>query len=520
MKTSTRSRRVPQRPRTRKIQRHQNQPLLWPDAKRPGPVFHNRQVHLKTQQRGQVTPYGGLSLAHNQAMRLGIDQDINRSIDLLKLHLPYCESDHVLTHVYNLYVGGQCIEDIANLQHSRAIKHLLGACRIPDPTTAGDFLRRFHAPHLAAFQAVIDRAREKVWRKLPRRRKQVATVDMDSTIKEVYGDCKQGADFSYNGKWSYHPLLLSLAETNEPLRTINRPGNATSADGAARALHEVLPMVQRHFGTVTVRGDSAFYQRAIIAACEQHQARFALVMDGYQVLHDRADALDPSAWKPFSAHRAEDVARVAADRATRRKRKRVRPRRARERGYTTLQTTRQWVAEFEYTLPRRDKACDFGLGGRTYRVVVKRQEVDVSEGQHYLFTEYRQQFVITNIPRSEMDAAEVICFAYGRCDQENIIEQFKNGIAALRMPTGELLANGAFLMAGQLAWCLRSWLSLLALPTQTLRWEWKWFRQAFVYVGAKITQTGRRCVVYLAEGHRFIEDLLIASQRLQSYTFR
>ena len=178
------------------------------------------------------------------------------------------------------------------------------------------------------------------------------------------------------------------------------------------------------------------------------------------------------------------------------------------------------MAEFEYTLPRQDKASDFGLGGRTYRVVVKRQEVDISEGQDYLFTEYRQRFVITNIPRSEMDAGEVVSFAYGRCDQENIIEQFKNGIAAMRMPTGELLANGAFLMAGQLAWCLRSWLSLLALPKQTLRWEWKWFRQAFVYVAAKITQTGRRSVVYLAEGHRFIEHLLIASQRLQSYTFR
>jgi hypothetical protein len=494
--------------------------MLWPDAERPGPVFPHRRVQLRTQQRGQITPYGGLSLAHDQAMRLGIDRDINRSIHLLKIHLPYTESDHILTHVYNLYTGGQCIEDIANLQHSQAIKHLLGACRIPDPTTAGDFLRRFDEPDLKAFQAVIDQDREKVWRKLPRRRKQVATVDMDSTIKEVYGHCKQGADFAYNGKWSYHPFLLSLAETNEPLRIINRPGNVTSAHGAAEALHEVLPMVARHFQTLYVRGDSAFYERPIIATCEQYHARFALVMEGYEVLNDTADALDPSAWTPFRPRRAEDVTRQATERRSRRKRKRLRPRRARERGYTTLTTTQEWVAEFPYTLGRRDKASDFGLGGRTYRVVVKRQEVDVSKGQHVLFTEYRQRFVITNIPRSEMNAGDVVSFAYGRCDQENIIEQLKNGIAALRMPTGELLANGAFLMAGQLAWCLRSWLSLLALPRQTLRWEWKWFRQAFVYVAAKITQTGRRCVVYLAEGHRFLDHLLIASQRLQSFTFR
>ena len=193
------------------------------------PVFANRQVRVKIAQRGKITPYGGLSLAHDLAMRLDIDRDLNRSIPLLKVNLPYFESDHILTQVYNQYVGGGCIEDISNLQHSQAVKHLLGACRIPDPTTAGDFLRRFHQPHLEAFQSVIDRARERVWRQMPRSRRKVATIDLDSTIKEVYGECKHGADFSYNGKWSYHPLLATLAETNEPLRTINRPGNAASA---------------------------------------------------------------------------------------------------------------------------------------------------------------------------------------------------------------------------------------------------------------------------------------------------
>ena len=397
---------------------------------------------------------------------------------------------------------------------------MLGACRIPDPTTAGDFLRRFDEYHLRELQAVIDRAREKVWRKVPRSRRKVATVDLDSTIKEVYGQCKQGADFSYNGQWSYHPMLATLAETNEPLRTINRSGNRASPEGAAEVLHEVLPMVGRHFGKVFVRGDSKFYQRAIIAECERYGASFAFVMDGYAVLHELADSLPPSAWKPFSAHGAEHAAQAAADKKTRRKRRRVRAQRAKERGYQTLAATKQWVAEFDYTIPRGGTDRDAGLAGRTYRVVVKRQQVDISEGQNYLFTEYRDRFVITDIPTSHMDAGEVFCFTYGRCDQENIIEQFKNGIAAMRMPTGELLANGAFLMAGQLAWCLRSWLSALALPQETIRWEWKWFRQAFVYIAAKITYSARRAKVYLAGSHRFVEHLVIASQRLHTFAFQ
>lgn len=482
-------------------------------------MFHNRRVQLQVQQRGAVTPYGGLALAHDLAMRLGLDRDLNRSLDLLRIHMPYAESDHVLTHVYNQFVGGRCIEDIANLQHSQAVRHLLGACRIPDPSTAGDFLRRFDRQALRQFQNVIDRARVRAWRQMPRSRRRVATVDMDSTLKAVYGECKEGADFAYTGQWAYHTLLLSLAETRELLRTINRPGNAASADGAAEALGEVLDLVCEHFERVFVRGDSAFYQRAILAECLVRGVDFAVVMDSCAGLIAKAESLPESAWRPFSAHRAERVARAAADRRTRRKRFRYRRHKARRRGYKTLTTTRQWVAEFAHTLPFRLE--EYGLvGPLTFRVVVKRQQVETTKGQEHLFTEYRYRFMITSIDGADMDASELLCFAYGRCDQENLIEQAKNGIAALRMPTGELLANAAFLMAGQLAWCLRAWLSLLALPPETARWEWKWFRQAFVYVAAKITYQARGALVSLSDAHRHVEHLLIAAQRLQSIVFR
>ena len=365
--------------------------MLWPGDGRP--VIRNRQVRVQIQERGEITPYGGLALAHDLAMRLGIDRDIQASMHLLRLYAPYFDSDHVLTHVYNQYVGGTCIEDIAHLQHSDAIKHLTGACRIPDPSTSGDFLRRFNPSNLRAFQQVIDRAREKVWRKMPNSRKRVATVDMDSTIKAVYGECKQGADFSYTGKWSYHPLLLTLAETRELLRTLNRSGNAASADGAAAALKEVLPMVQRHFGKVYVRGDSAFYQKAIIAECVHRHVGFALVMDSYANLIEMAESLPESAWKPFSAHAARKVARTNPRRKARRKRERVRARKACERGYKTLSTIEQWAAEFNYTL--RPGLEEFGVIGSTFRVVVKRQLVETRQGQQLLYADYVYRFIIT-----------------------------------------------------------------------------------------------------------------------------
>ena len=224
------------------------------------------------------------------------------------------------------------------------------------------------------------------------------------------------------------------------------------------------------------------------------------------------------AWEPF----ASGQPKVARTRTVRRRRKRPRYRRriARRRGYRTLTTTREWVAEFPYVMPRKGNTANDDVTGRRYRIVVKRQRVEVTKGQETLFTEYRYRFIITNIPKNEMDATSILHFAYGRCDQENTIEQLKNGISAMRMPTGELLANAAFLMCSQLAWGLRSWLSLLALPKETLRYEWNWFRHAFVYIAAKITESGRQAYVHLASSHRFVEHLVTASLRLKSFQFQ
>ncbi len=88
-------------------------PLPFPDGDRP--VFRNRRVRLETEKRGKVIPYGGLALAHKLVHGLGLADAIDRKLTLLKLHLPYFESDHLLTHAYNIFAGGNCIEDIASL---------------------------------------------------------------------------------------------------------------------------------------------------------------------------------------------------------------------------------------------------------------------------------------------------------------------------------------------------------------------------------------------------------------------
>ena len=463
-----------------------------------------RTAQLEVDQRADTTAYGGLELAHRLATALGVAEAIDGPVEVLKLHMPYHESDHLLAQAYNLFVGGSCLQDLQNLQDADAVKRLLGAVRLPDPTTAGDFLRRFKARHLRDLQTALDVVRVRAWSCLPKAKRRQATIDMDSTIKPVYGECKQGADFTYNRKYGYHPLLVSLAETGECLRLINRPGNVSSAEGIEQEIEAVLPLVSEHFDRVYLRGDSKFCRRDLVTMADQQGACFAFVKEQSPNLPAIAESLPRTAWTPFHSHLQKE--RMSKTGATRKKRPRRKKRIAKQRGYRNLRTVREWVAETDYRLTDTEVDC---------RLVIKRKKLEVRDKQGQLFTEYRYQYVLTNIPASEMDTAEVVRFAYKRCHQENAIEQLKNGLGGLRMPTGELLANGVFMLAAQIAWNLRAWLSLLALPESTLRWEWKWFRHAFVYVGARVVEHAGRVVVRLTRSHRWLSEILRAHDRLR-----
>ncbi len=447
-----------------------------------------------------TTPYGGLSLAASLVRSLGIAKDLNRDLSLLSAHRPFHESDHVLTHVYNLYAGGTCIEDIADLQTSEPVRRILGANRVPDPTTAGDFLRRFDAGSLRSLDRVIDQAQEKVWkRRYGKGKAERAIVDLDSCVRPVYGDQKEGTDFTYKGSFGYHPLVISLAGTLECLRLVNRSGNEASAAGSEDHLRELFPMLGRHFKQVIVRGDSAFAKQAIFDACEESGHSFAIVSSQQQNFASLFEALPGEAWKPYRQREKNEV-------PARKRRKRGRNRRqerARARNKRDLQLKKQWIAEIPYRPERSD---------RTYRLIARYQEIEEHE-QGHLFMLTRFRFILSNLP-SSVSAEKVMDLTYQRCDQENLIEQLQSGVTALRMPTGGMFSNAAFMTCARLAHNLKPWLAQLALPQETMRWEWKRFRRAFVYCAARVVHTARQTHVRFADSHRFAGVILAAHFRL------
>jgi hypothetical protein len=330
----------------------------------------------------------------------------------------------------------------------------------------------------------------------------LALVDLDGHIKALYGTQKEGADFSHDGRWSYQPLVISLAGTGECLRVINRPGNVRSSDGAAEALAKVLPQVKAHFANAIVRGDTDFDRGDVYQATLAAGAYFAV---GARLYTNRAalvGRIPEAAWEPF-------VPRVQRTEASKPQRQGRTPdwraARARARGYRTLRTTGQWIAELPYQLESLAVPC---------RLIVRRIRIEEEHGQAPLFVHYRYRLILTNLARTHT-ARQVVDLSYQRCDQENVIEQFGSGIAGWRMPVAEFYGNAAWLQIARLAWNLGKWIAQLGLPTEVVRWEWKRFRRHFVYIAAKVLRLGRRLIVRLDGSHRMLPELLTAHTRLQ-----
>src|SRR5207248_2705188 len=106
---------------------------------------------------------------------------------------------------------------------------------------------------------------------------------------------------------------------------------------------------------------------------------------------------------------------------------------------------------------------------RAYRLVVLRKDLEVLRGEQVVGRRVRYFFFITNLPKAEYAPAAVVPEANDRCDQENLIEQLKDGVRALRMPCGDLVSNGAYMVVAGLAWSLKAWAGLL-LPAAPGPW--------------------------------------------------
>ena len=449
------------------------------------PMIAGSNVHYEMSARIDATPCGGIGLIHEMVRSIGLAGSIDRHVEVFKRHFPYHESDHVLNLTYNIMSGGTRLEDLERLRNDAAYLNTLGCQRVPDPTTAGDFLRRFEVEDVKALMRGINDTRVRVWKKgLSRQDKKVALIDTDGTIAPTTGECKEGMDMSYKGQWGYAPLLVSLANTQEVLFTVNRPGNRPSHDGAAAYMDAAIDLARRGgFKRVRLRGDTDFSLTRNFDRWHEDGVQFVFGMDCSAALVERAEALSDKEWKLLERPRNEPTGERARP-------ENVKDRIVDERGYTKLVGDEEKIAEFTY----QPGACQ-----HSYRVAALRKVIRVEKHQQLLFYERRFFFYVTNVRKADLSADAVVFQSNARCNQENVIEQLKNGVQAMRMPCDTLVSNWAYMVIGSLAWNVKIWLGLL-LPQgeparEIRRMEFRRFLNSVMLIPCQVLSTARRTVM-------------------------
>ena len=460
-----------------------------------GPVFSASNIRYELADKASAIAHGGIGAIHLLVKKVGLAERIDERLQLLKVHAPYHESDHVLNIAYNSLCGGRTLDDIEMRRNDRVFLDALGAQSIPDPTTAGDFCRRFEPENLEQLTEAINETRLQVWKQLgPEFIAGTARIDADGSTVSTKGECKQGMDIAYNGVWGYHPLLVSLANTGEPLSILNRSGSRPSHEGVVPEFDAAIALCLRAgFKDILLRGDTDFALTAEFDRWDEGGMRFIFGTDARKSLVTRADQTPDHLYRELE-RRAERV--VATE--PRARPENVKDIIVRERGYRKLRLHGEEVVEFEYQP---------GKCTKTYRVVALRKNITVTRGETALFDEIRYFFYITN--DRTLTADEVVHEAHQRCNQENLIEQLKNGVRALHAPVNTLNANGAYMLMASLAWTLKAWFAL-CLPVSPrwqsrhrkeretlLRMEFRAFVSAITNIPAQILRTGRRLIFRL-----------------------
>jgi hypothetical protein len=395
----------------------------------------------------QLTSHAGVTLVHELATRLGIEQIVDEELQVKQRERGYSEGQAIGALVHNLLLGGQCLSDLEVLRGDPGTQELLAQEAILAPRTAREFLQKFDLGDIRDWQRVNLRLQQRVRSHQP---STTCTIELDSSIYEQASTRKQGSDKAYNGESGSHPLLAFWAEEGELLFSHLRRGSAHTCRNVLWFLRETFKRVPAH-RTLALRADSGFYSKEGVQGCEAHHIRFSITADQTAPLLALIEALPDRCWNLLP-------------------------------NYPLCEVT-----ELRYHPARWSKA---------YRYVVKRQLAETKEGKLY----WQYQVFVTNDEATPAPTLEG--WHLQHADMENRIKEHKSGLGLERLPTGRFHANWAYLLIGQIAFNLLAWFKKLVLPPSYHPATPKTIRQHLLNLAGKIVHSARQCFLVISSRYR------------------
>lgn len=356
----------------------------------------------------------GLIVPATLMVRLGLEALVNDMVRLVGRVGGARPGRKVLTLIVSILVGGSHI-DHADRLRAGATQRVL-PFRVMAPSTLGTFLRAFTFGHIRQLDRVIAETIRRAWRLGAGPGTNAMTIDLDSTICEVYGKAKQGAAYGYTKAFGYHPLFATRADTGEVLHARLRKGS--SQRGAKRFTEELIARVRRAgaAGELTVRADAGFWSYALIDTLTRLGVRWSITVRINASIRKAIDAIGDDAWTAI-----------------------VYPNHGEAQ-----------VAETTYVTGR-------GHQQRRLRLVVRRTRL-TDRAQQRLWPDWRHHAFITDLdlPTVEMDE-----FHRDHATVELAIRDIKEGAGMEHCPSGKFFANAAWLGCAVLAHNLTRWTARL-----------------------------------------------------------
>jgi hypothetical protein len=291
--------------------------------------------------------------------------------------------------------------------------------RVMAPSTLGTFLRAFTFGHVRQLDAVIAETIRRAWALGAGPGAGPVTIDLDSTICEVYGKAKQGASYGYTGRFGYHPLLATRADSGEVLHA--RMRNGSSQRGHRRFVEELIARVRRAGadGPLTLRADAGFYSWELVDTLNRVGVGWSITVSMNPSVRTAITAIDEADWSDI-----------------------VYP----DSGQAQVAETTYVTGGYDRKRPQRQ-----------VRLVVRRTRL-TDPDQAQLWPDWRYHAFITNLEQPTVDVDQ---FHRNHATIELAIRDLKDGAGLEHCPSGRFHANAAWLACAVLAHNLCRWTARL-----------------------------------------------------------